>query len=210
MSFQRYAKLLGKSVNQIKCLYDERKKLCLSQNYYVRKFITRKQKCYDVLTNHRLTLHYTSTFDSIAAEIVQLSRKDSFYIYDIEKLFIQDVKHVKLILEDYHCLYLKDGFDIIGFILFSTDTQEIIVQFLFIDSPYRCSGLGSFLLNMVEITTHYLCSMGLVKYKKGIISTYTYNPRMAKLLESFNYIKNDSHNNKNLQDHWYYYKSFWG
>jgi GNAT superfamily N-acetyltransferase len=192
----------------IQKIYHEKRNLCESQNYYMKRFIRNKQWSFRILRNEGITLNYTSQFDELKRDIYLLSTKHGFYINDIYRLFIKDPRHLKLTLEDYHCLYLKKEYDIIGYILFTTSDKEIIIQFLLIDPSYRGKSLGSFLVNAVEICVHYLRDVGLLKYKNGIISAYTHSPVMGHILEKHNFIKQETHSNPNIQDHDYFLKSF--
>jgi GNAT superfamily N-acetyltransferase len=189
-------------------IYKEKCSLCESQNYYMNRFIKNKYRSFKILNDAGVTLHYTSLFDNIKKDIYELSKKNSFYLNDIYCLFIRDNKHTKLILQDYHCLYLKKDYDIIGYILFTTDINEVILQFLLIDPLYQKKSLGTFLINMLEICIHYLRDTGLLKYKNGIISAYTYSPTMMHILEKLNYVKQKSHTNNNIQDHDLFSKKF--
>jgi GNAT superfamily N-acetyltransferase len=200
-------KIKNKNIN-LDRLYNEKRNLCESQNHYMNKFIRNKQWSFKELRDQQISLHYTSIFDEIKKDIYQLSKKNSFYVSDIYSLFIKDSKHMKLITQDYHCLYLKKEFDVIGFILFTTDQKEIILQFILVDPQFRGKNLGSLLINMVEICIYYLRNTGLLKYKNGIISAYTYSPIMTRILEKHNYVKQIEHDNPNLQDHDYFRKSF--
>lgn len=207
--FVIYSKKQDIPVNKLRILYEDQKSICLSQNHYMRKFVSRKNTLSSSMIVNNITLHYTSWFQNygFAEEILSLSNKNDFYQEELTRLFKTDNKHVQLILDNYHCIYLKNSDRIIGYILFTTSPKEVLIQFLFISPEYRKRGFGLFLLNYVEIVVYYLRSLGFVKNKKGIICAYTTNVSMCSLLEKMNYERR-VHHIERLMDHDYYCKSF--
>ena len=206
--FSYFSKKYNTSISNIMKIYNQQLSLNQSQSHYMKNFLYKTNTKNNFLKNFDLQLYYTCKFSEISENICNIAEKNNFYKDDIIRLFKEDKQYTQLILENYNCLYLKYNNKIIGFLLFSIDNFESIIQFLFIDHNYRQKSLGSFLVLFQKKVIKYLKNLGLIKInKKFILSAYTKNPAMINLLLKTNFMQLP-HNNPHLTDHKYYILKF--
>jgi hypothetical protein len=177
--------------------------ICRTQNYYIQPSLHNIKKYPYYSPNYQY--YYTSTFDNdnIIDNIKHLSTYYNFYPSDIYRIFIDHY----YIIHNYHCIYIKSNHEIVGFILFSTNKNEVILQFIFIQPQSRRNHLSYNLINLMQNTICRLKNLGLIKFNKNAVySTFTKNPIMMNLLQKFNYKKINKHNNPKLKNHSYFIK----